>query len=81
LFFYTPDFRIGGGDKQMKGTVKWFNETRGYGFIEGEDKKEVFVHRNSLPEGSYLDDGDHVEYDIEDTERGPQAINIKNAKK
>jgi CspA family cold shock protein len=35
----------------MKGTVKWFNDRKGFGFIEGEDEKDIFVHRNSLAEG------------------------------
>ena len=64
----------------MKGTVKWFNDRKGFGFIEGEDKKDIFVHRNSLPEGTYLDDGDQVEYEIEASDKGPQAINVKKLK-
>ncbi|MDG6229350.1 MAG: cold shock domain-containing protein [Candidatus Thermoplasmatota archaeon] len=61
----------------MKGTVKWFNQRKGYGFIEGEDKKDIFVHRNSLPEGVFLNDNDKVEYDVEKSDKGPQATNIK----
>jgi CspA family cold shock protein len=64
----------------MKGTVKWFNNRKGYGFIEGEDEKDIFVHRNSLPDGTYLDDGDQVEYEIEASDRGPHAINVKKLK-
>ncbi len=62
----------------MKGTVKWFNERKGYGFIEGEDKKDIFVHRNSIPDGTVLNEGDQVEYEKEDSDKGPQATNIKN---
>ena len=64
----------------MKGTVKWFNDRKGYGFIEGEDKKDIFVHRNSIPEGTYIDEGDQVEYEVESSEKGPSAINIKKIK-
>jgi CspA family cold shock protein len=61
----------------MKGTVKWYNSRKGYGFIQGEDGKDIFVHRTSITEGLSLNEGDHVEYEIESTERGPKAINIK----
>ena len=61
----------------MKGTVKWFNERKGFGFIEVEDGKDVFVHRTSLPEGTILNDGDAVEFETEDSERGPQATTVK----
>ena len=61
----------------MKGKIKWYNARKGYGFIEGEDKKDIFVHRNSVPDGTYLDEGDQVEYEIEDSDKGPQATNLK----
>jgi CspA family cold shock protein len=64
----------------MKGTVKWFNERKGFGFIEGEDEKDIFVHRTSLEEGTLLNDGDQVEYEVEASERGPQATNVKKLK-
>ena len=60
----------------MKGKIKWYNARKGYGFIEGEDKKDIFVHRNSIPDGTYLNEGDQVEYEIEDTDKGPQATNV-----
>ena len=61
----------------MKGTIKWYNARKGFGFIEVEDGKDVFVHKTSIPDGTYLNDGDNVEFETEDSERGPQAIKIK----
>lgn len=61
----------------MKGTVKWYNGMKGYGFIEGEDGNEVFVHRTALPMGSELNEGDQVEYEIEDSDKGQRATNVK----
>lgn len=65
----------------MKGTVKWFNRIRGYGFIKGEDDKEYFVHKTELPEGKFLDDNDEVEFETAETDKGLQAQNIKVVKK
>ncbi len=61
----------------MKGTIKWYNTRKGYGFIEGEDGKDIFVHKTSLPEGVFINEGDKVEYETEDSERGLKAVNIK----
>lgn len=61
----------------MKGKVKWYNPRKGYGFIEGEDGKDVFVHSTAIPMGTNLNEEDPVEYEIEKSDRGPKAINIK----
>ena len=61
----------------MKGKIKWYNARKGYGFILGEDDKEIFVHRSSIPTGTYLKEDDPVEYEIEESDRGPKAVNIK----
>ena len=65
----------------MKGTVKWYNDMKGFGFIENEDGKDVFVHRTAVPIGTGLYEGDKVEYEIEDSDRGQRAINLKKLKK
>jgi CspA family cold shock protein len=64
----------------MKGTVKWFNTRKGFGFIEGEDGKDVFVHHTAMPFGTELQENEQVEYKIEDSDRGPRAINVKKLK-
>ena len=64
----------------MKGTVKWYNDMKGYGCIEGEDGNDVFVHRTAIPTDICLYEGDQVEYEIEDSERGQRATNLKKLK-
>ncbi len=60
----------------MRGVVKFFNERKNYGFIEPEDGGEdLFVHRSEIEEGS-LEEGDEVEFDVEEAEKGPRAINV-----
>lgn len=61
----------------MKGSVKFFNTTKGFGFIKAEDDKEYFVHQTGLEEGVSIKDNDSVEFEIEDGERGPKAVNVK----
>ncbi len=58
-----------------KGTVKFFNNAKGFGFIEGEDNKDIFVHANNLTD--QISDGDKVSYDVEETPKGLSAINVK----
>ena len=64
----------------LKGKVKWFNGKKGYGFIEREDKeKDVFVHASALRDAGlkYLQEGDSVNFDIEEGDKGPSAVNLK----
>jgi len=63
----------------MKGTIKFFNETSGFGFISGDDGKEVFVHKSALKDGMKLKEGDKVEFDVETGDRGLKAANVKKA--
>jgi len=61
----------------MKGTVKWFNSAKGYGFITGEDGNDTYVNKVDIPEGTQIRDGDQVEYQITETEKGTKAIEVK----
>ena len=61
----------------MKGKVKWYNARKGFGFISGEDGKDIFIHRTNIPEGIYLNEDDSVEFEIEETDRGLQATKLK----
>jgi len=61
----------------MKGKVKWYNIRKGYGFISGEDGKDVFVHNSIIPKGTLLKEEDQVEYEVEKTDKGLKAINIE----
>ncbi len=61
----------------MKGTVKFFNDMKGFGFIAGEDGNEVFVHQSALEEGVTLHENDAVTFDVEQGDKGPKAVNVK----
>ncbi|MCR4856533.1 MAG: cold-shock protein [Erysipelotrichaceae bacterium] len=63
----------------MTGKVKWFNAAKGYGFITGDDGKEVFVHFSAIQVDGFktLDEGQPVEYDVNEGPKGPQAANVK----
>ena len=66
----------------IKGKVKWFNPTKGFGFIEREDKeKDVFVHTSAVRDAGMngLEEGQEVTFDVEDGPKGPNATNIKSA--
>lgn len=61
-----------------EGTVKWFNESKGFGFITGEDGSELFVHHTSIQGNGFktLAEGDKVSFDTEKGPKGPKAINV-----
>jgi CspA family cold shock protein len=60
------------------GTVKWFNESKGFGFITSEDGSDVFVHYSSIQGSGFksLAEGDAVSFDVEKGQKGPKAINV-----
>lgn len=60
------------------GIVKWFDEKKGYGFIEQENGPDVFVHFSGISGSGFksLNDGDRVDFDIQEGQRGPQAVNV-----
>ncbi len=62
----------------MIGTVKWFNQKKGFGFITAEDNQDVFVHFSAIAGEGFksLDEGQQVEFEIVDGPRGPQAANV-----
>ena len=60
----------------MKGTVKFFNNMKGFGFVTAEDGKEYFVHQTDVKPGVNLRENDAVTFDVEDGDRGPKAVNV-----
>jgi len=60
----------------MNGKVKFFNEMKGFGFIEAEDGKEYFVHQTGLNEGTNIRENDSVSFDVTEGDRGPKAVNV-----
>ena len=62
----------------LKGKVKWFSETKGYGFIEVEGRRDIFVHYSAIQKEGYktLNEGQEVEFEIVDGLKGPQAANV-----
>lgn len=63
---------------RVRGKVKWFSNAKGYGFIEREGGKDVFVHYSAIQMDGYktLNEGDKVEFIIEESSKGPQAANV-----
>jgi len=61
-----------------EGTVKWFNDRKGYGFIERKNGKDVFVHFSNIQAEGFksLEEGDKVSFEVEETRRGPQAVKV-----
>jgi CspA family cold shock protein len=64
--------------EKVKGTVKWFNETKGFGFIEQESGPDVFAHFSAIESAGFktLQEGQAVEFTVSDGQKGPQAANI-----
>ena len=64
-----------------QGTVKWFNAEKGFGFISTESGQDVFAHFSAIQSNGFksLDEGQKVEFDVEEGQRGPQAVNITKA--
>ena len=64
----------------LKGTVKWFNGKKGFGFIERDDKeKDAFVHVSAVKSAGmrYLNEGQKLEFELQDGPKGPSAVNLK----
>ncbi len=63
------------------GTVKWFNESKGFGFITQDDGTDVFVHYSAISGDGFktLGEGDAVTFDVEDGDKGPKAVNVAKA--
>ncbi|MEN6516376.1 MAG: cold shock domain-containing protein [Fervidobacterium sp.] len=63
----------------MKGTVKWFDAKKGYGFITKEDGEDIFVHYSAIQIDGFktLKEGDKVEFEVQNGSKGPQAANVK----
>ncbi|MFQ5855772.1 MAG: cold-shock protein [Anaerolineae bacterium] len=64
--------------ERITGTVKWFNGSKGYGFIEREEGEDVFVHYSEIRGHGFrnLDEGDRVEFGVESNPKGPQAVDV-----
>lgn len=67
------------GKELQKGKVKWFNADKGFGFIERDGQKDIFVHFEDIQMDGYrtLEEGEEVEFDVEPTAKGEQAINVR----
>ena len=60
------------------GTVKWFNDAKGFGFITPDDgSKDLFVHQNSISDGASLTEGTKVSFESEESDKGPRAANVQ----
>jgi len=62
----------------MKGTVKWYDAVKGFGFIQSEDDKDLFVHRSGVKDNVFsLEAGQSVEFEIKENDKGPVAFNVE----
>ena len=66
-------------EQRVTGTVKWFNDAKGYGFLAYEGGKDVFVHHSAIVAEGFrsLSEGDRVEFSIEQGPKGPSAVNVR----
>jgi cold shock protein len=78
LFFGEIRKKEGMRVDRLKGTVKWFNNAKGYGFLGRDDGPDVFIHYSSITTEGYksLQEGDKVEFEIVQGQKGPQAANV-----
>jgi CspA family cold shock protein len=80
----APRVQMEGGESLVRvtGTVKWFNDAKGYGFIAREDGDDVFVHYSAITGSGFrsLNEGQAVEFDVVDGPKGKQAANVTAAK-
>ena len=62
-----------------EGTVKWFNDTKGFGFIESDDGQDVFVHQSEIQSDGYrsLTEGAKVQFELTQGDKGPKAVQVK----
>jgi len=62
----------------VKGTVKWFNEKKGFGFLSRDGGEDVFVHYSAIQGDGFkkLEEGQEVEFEVQDGPKGPQAVNV-----
>ena len=67
-----------GGMNEVQGKVKWFNQEKGYGFIEVDGEKDIFVHYSAIEQEGFktLKEGDTVEFEVVEGQKGPQAANV-----
>jgi CspA family cold shock protein len=65
--------------ERTTGTVKWFNASKGYGFIARDSGQDVFVHQTAIQAEGYrtLEEGQRVEFEVESGDKGPKAVNVK----
>jgi cold shock protein len=75
---FLGNYQVTGGEALATGTVKWFNDRKGYGFINEESGRDIFVHFSSIemPGFKTLTEGEEVSFDVEESDRGPEAKNV-----